>query len=64
MECRSMSLAVIKISQRDVINNKNSNKDNSWHLMSIHYMQSCVIEVFWIILAATLSHSTIILTHM
>ena len=38
-----MSLAVIKISRKDVTNNKTGNEDDSRHLMSIDYMQGGAI---------------------
>lgn len=44
MECRGMSLAVIKISQKDVINNKTGNEDDSWHLTREDYMHGSVIR--------------------
>ena len=43
-----MNLAVIKISQRDIINTKNSNKDTSWHLMGLCYMQRSVTCALWV----------------
>lgn len=43
-----MNLAVIKISQRDVINTKSSNKDASWHLMGLRYMQGSVTCALWV----------------
>ena len=38
MGCESRSLAMIKILQRDVINNKNSNKGDGWPFLSGHYL--------------------------
>lgn len=43
-----MNLAAIKISQRDVINTKNSNKDASWHLMGLCYTQGRVLRALWV----------------
>lgn len=43
-----MNLAAIKISQRDVINTKNSNKDASWHLMGLRYVQDSVNYASWV----------------
>lgn len=39
-----MSLAMIEISQGDIINNKSTNKGDSWQLMRIHYAQG---DVTW-----------------
>lgn len=48
MECGSMNLAAIKVSQRDVINTKNSNKGARWHLMGLHYVQGSVLCALWL----------------
>lgn len=48
MECRSISLAVIEISQKDIIN-KNSNKHVDCHLMRMRDVQgraTCAEHVF------------------
>lgn len=57
MECGSRSLAMINILQKDVINNKNSNKDDGWPLMSRYYLQHDIYGLHprvWTVFAVTL----------